>query len=234
MIKNFFNNIKSKNKGGEQMKRIFIIVMAFMVVVGMTATAQAIPILTLNDGTTSVSISDGGAGDVNSLAGAVTYVGQVGSFLLNVSTGVTKPLIGDIDKPELDLHSVNVVSTGSGTLTITFTEDGFGPVASWVKGFYTAIGGTTQGTVSLESRLNSTTLSLLGPYSSNAFAGDTSTLVTNIPDTFSLSLIATVHHDGAGITSFDSSVQAVPEPSTFLLFGAGLLGVGFLRKRFKK
>jgi hypothetical protein len=39
-----------------------------------------------------------------------------------------------------------------------------------------------------------------------------------------------VHSDAPG----PGDPDAVPEPSTFLLVGAGLAGIGLLRKRFKK
>src|SRR5262245_17805634 len=67
-----------------------------------------------------VVITDNGVGDINPLAGAVTYSGSINGFLVNVTTGISKPLIGGVNNyAELDLNSVNVQFTGAGKLRIT-------------------------------------------------------------------------------------------------------------------
>ena len=64
--------------------------------------------------------------------------------------------------------------------------------------------------------------------------------LTNYSVLFDSSTNAVIMHhvDGADVftnnLSFNVTTNAVPEPSTILLLGAGLAGVGFMRRRFKK
>jgi len=90
--------------------------------------AEAGPLLRLrvDDLTTgqSVVITDNGSGDMTAQDGAITFSGAVGGFQINVTTGLSKPAIGETNNyAELDLNSVNVRFTGAGTLRLTL-EDG--------------------------------------------------------------------------------------------------------------
>jgi hypothetical protein len=77
-------------------------------------------------------------GDVNPMVGAVTFLGSVGTFLLNVGTGITKPILGSALNPSMDLNSVDV-SSASETHSLVVEFSGFGPVNST---FHLGIGGT--------------------------------------------------------------------------------------------
>jgi hypothetical protein len=69
----------------------------------------------------------------------------------------------------------------------------------------------------------------------SAEAGDTAKLAT-LEDYFTQGLFTpAAFTPGSSFAVIESSVitPVVPEPSTFLLFGAGLAGVGLLRKKFK-
>lgn len=57
-------------------------------------------------------------------------------------------------------------------------------------------------------------------------------LTINLMNTGSSGVWSQPHFDN--VTLDASPSPPIPEPSTFLLLGAGLVGVGFLRKRFKK
>ncbi|GMR05241.1 MAG: hypothetical protein BMS9Abin24_035 [Thermodesulfobacteriota bacterium] len=207
--------------------------------------------LSIDDGTTFVTIFDNGAGDSDSLVGFINYSapsGTFANFVAAVSLGTTKPLIGSGDKPYLDLASVNVTSFGASAdvLTIKFTDTDFTDLAPVVTGFKSEIGGVTDGTVTYATYFDNgntafgqaTSLSDLGSFSGSAFSGSAYASLASLSPTpagpYSLTLVTTVSNNaGMGkITSYNASVS-VPEPSTLLLLGSGMLGFAFLRRRKK-
>ena len=143
------------------MKRSLSVVL-FSVVALSFFPAYAIPTLTLSDGTNPlVTVADGSGLDLNPLAGAVTFLGGIGGWTLNVSTGITKPEQGSATDPYLHLNSVNALSKGVGTLTITFSEDLF---STNDVAFVSNIGGVLgNGSISFETYLDTTFLSGIGP-----------------------------------------------------------------------
>ena len=203
--------------------------------------AHAITTLRLTDGVTTITIADAGAGDANPVAGAVTFIGSIGSFSINnVTTGLSKPVLGSATLPFLDLNSVDV-SGSAGTLTISFSDNFFG----LTPGDVTAnIGGTTGGTVSYSTFADasnllfgkSTPLTSQGPFGGPAFSG-TSFADLGLLSPFSLTQeVVITHASGVRATSFNAELKAQGVPdggSTVGLLGLALVGLESLRRRFR-
>ena len=202
----------------------------------MSLPLYAAPTLELQSGASTVTITDQGPGDSNPTVGAVTWIGSIGSFDVNVSTGLSDPVSGSPTSPNMDLNSVDH-SAGAGTLTVKFSDDGFSGAQ---PAFEATIGGTTQGSIQYDTYIDtSNTLfgqgTLLTSISANSspFAG-TDTSSTGAPGgLYSLTQVVTITHSATGNTSFDATLQPVPEPMTVLLLGSGLAALGLIRRKRK-
>lgn len=97
-------------------------VMAAIGFLSTSAPAHAGEVLSLSDGTTTVTVP----GDA---FGVASFSGPLGIFNINVTTGISKPSLGGPGDGVMDLNTVNISSLGGSptTLTIKLTDTDFTP-----------------------------------------------------------------------------------------------------------
>lgn len=217
--------------------KMLLLVAAIITVLGMTQSAYAgVFTLTLTQGASTVTVTD------TDLDGVITFSGVVGVFAVNVTTGLSKPF--EPSGPGfgyMDLNSVNA-STASGTLVIKLSDTDFpggGPGGTLLG----EVGGTTQGSAEFwgykdpSNTLFGTSGALsvhMGPFTGGAFSGTDTFAHAPLAEPYSMTLVAEITHGtGTKNTSFDFSLQnnVIPEPSSLLLIGTGLLGLGIVARR---
>jgi hypothetical protein len=238
------------------------------IVMSSTQDASALFVLTLDDlGTAGIDaiIADDEAigtstkkGNTNTHdgyggLGVIQFSGSLGSFIVNVTTGISKPIIGSSKQATMDLNSVNV-SGGVGTLEITLTDTDFLLSTQPSPPPYeltSRVGGTTGGTVEFEQFVDRSnnefgigppapdivSLPLQGPFTGGAFSDTLSTFFDLGVDEFSITERVKITHTAAlQLTSFDAETQVhTPEPTTLLLVACGLAGLaGYSWRRRKQ
>lgn len=93
---------------------------AAIATLGLVPRANAAFTLRLSSdgGSNWTTVTDGGAGDTSGQAGSITFNGSIGNFVVNVTTGISKPIL--VNTPfsaSMDLNSINVSVAGGGSLT---------------------------------------------------------------------------------------------------------------------
>jgi hypothetical protein len=182
----------------------------------------------------------GNASDLNPALGQITFIGPVGSWTSNVTSGFGPPFESLV--PLLDISSFNAtVGAGGGPLTVLLSVSGLtGPTG--LQTFLQSFGGTNSapGTIVTSqawlSNANTPFCASAGcggvaitpllTLSGAAFSGLTSGSALLGSGPFAITLAVTINTGGAAdTTSFDDSLS-LPEPATLSMLGSGLLGFG--------
>ncbi len=190
-------------------------------------SARGVPTLSITDGL-------GHTLNLSNSLGGITYTGTLGNFTLSITSGVAT---GDALLPGL-----NFSATGTGILTVMFSNTSFGTLAGSIS---SQIRGQTSGITAFATyadagnRLfgNTTLLSTGGPFR-GAFSGARSATFP-IPGPFSLTEKIVIVQSVRGTTSFGTAVvdpvpnvPTVPDAgATALLLGLALLGIGLARRK---
>jgi|SwirhirootsSR2_FD_contig_31_10093762_length_914_multi_9_in_0_out_0_1 hypothetical protein len=174
------------------------------------------------------------------LPGVVSLSTSSGVFVVTVNTAVSRPVLGDVGHPEIDLNSIHVVAGGAGTITVEATDTGFnaaGPLVGLAGGTLIGPAGssatfdawTNAGNVPFSHAGAHLTLGPVGP---GAFA-----LAGSVPggNAGSMTLQSVFVFTGSGSGSYDFDARVVPEGSSLAMLLPGLLPIGLImRRRMKK
>jgi hypothetical protein len=216
-------------------------------ILGAPSRADAGFTLTLSDGTTTKTVTDGGAGDLDTTSGQIIFSGSIGSFNIDLSVGTSNSESGAIPA-QLTINNTTISSlgfTGTKQLTITLADTNFSaPAAGWTSILSSQLSTTqvpTNSAVTFQSFINGTGGSLLSLSNVGGVTGADQMTIPSDPYTLANVTTYTVVGQGLGTsvtvqTTGLTQVTPVPAPSGVVLALTALpcLGVGGWLRRFTR
>jgi hypothetical protein len=204
------------------MKKTMFGMMVGAAIAGLSPSAQATARITLNDGVhPAVVINDNISPDTGTATGIMQSSTTLGVWTVIVSTE-TKPAFGTATMPMMDV-SVQAFSSAAGTLSVSFSDNNFGPKkGTVVTGLLTAIetGSVVYGSGSIDFKVWGDSGNVLGAQTSllaDAGAQDWPPAINPFPGSalltapFSLTEVLVLNVPGAAHLNVDASFQVFPD-----------------------
>jgi hypothetical protein len=180
-----------------------------------------------------LTITDNGAGDLDPRVGIILFVGPYGTFDLNTTVGLSKPLIGNgTTQAQFDVNSKNASSSTGGTLVLTVADTDFTYPLGNPLAVETHVGGTLNAgagsSVTFQAWVNANNASplpalptvipagsasagALGPFGPGPFNASASNSFTRGAGSYSIFSQATIVLNGAGDAGFDHFTSVTGE-----------------------
>jgi len=216
-----------------------LLVGAFGAAMAAASPANALLMISVDDGVSSSVFIDNVGADLDNRLGVLGINTSSGNFSLVFSLAQSQPFIGSPTDPIVDLTFAVTSFNGGGTLTVSITNTDF--QGSGTNVGICGIGGITGGTVDYACFFDDSNTAFaqteqiagLGPFSGGVFA-EAASGAFDVNGLYSLTDVLTITHGGGTVMTTGNSNIRIPEPQTLAIFATGLAGLGFMMRRRRR